>query len=331
MRLVFTVIIVLLGITSLEILLVAFTISNVVPLVAIALCPEYRAALSKTGPFTFPSKTIFLFGLSIFCISYFSMIGQYLIKLVISHELGIVWQGYYDVSLTIVGILLFSLGTMKFLTIPEATNSDKNSIYMKGGLADITRLLSAFTILLSLVLILYSRFIVVTIFSADFEIAADYLYILVIGEVFLFIQLMVSHINIAQSEKKSDYLRLTVIPLCIFPLFFYLTQYLIAYFSGAGVGNGFVGAYISYTVLMVLFTVITLYMSKDRGPVRSLLAGSERLAVSSVVPVAIISFFHPGPIPGIFMLMGTFIVSVFLSGYLNKDHVIEMLIPHKRD
>jgi len=330
MRLLFTAIIVLLGITSLELLLIAFTVANLIPLVTIALSHDARSELSRANSFKIPSKTIILFGVALFCISYFNLIGQYLIKLVISHNLGIIWQGYYDVSLTIAGILIFSLGTMKFLTIPEATNSDKNSIYRKGGLADINRVLFTFTILLSIILIIYSHFIVVTIFSVDFAVSADYLYILVIGEAFVFIQMMVAHINIAQSDQRSDYLRLTLIPLCILPLFFFLTEYLIVFFSGAGFGNGFIGAYVSYTILMILFTVITLFVSKDRAPIKTLLNGSERLVLSSILTIIVIYLIQPGPVPGILLLSGIFSVLVFLTGYLDKKIVIDLVIPHKK-
>lgn len=312
------------GINSFEVIILIFALSNAIPLVFILLSKRFREYLGLIKSITVPSKKMFAFGSSLFIVGSFSLIGQYLIKIVISHDLGIIWQGYYDVSLTLTSILMFATGTLSYISIPEATNQNKNAVHDKGGLGDVARGLFSLLMFLLILLYFYSEFIVVKLFSEDYVIASQYVFILAIGSLFLFIQMFLANLNLSFAEKTREYVSLTVISLILLPLFFILTKFLIKFFEGLGYGNGFIGAYISYTLLLILYTILTVFYSKDLSPLKILLYKIDRLIVSFVITFILLYFLNLPSLTGILISGIIFTILIFTSGYLKKSMFLEI-------
>jgi len=245
-------------------------------------------------------------------------------RIVISHNLGILWQGYFDVSLTLVSVLLFSLGTMSLISIPEATDKNANTLHEYGGLGDVTRVLFAFMVILLIVIIFYAEFITTVLFSKDFIEASRYVYILAIGYVFLFIQNFVANLNISSAKSQKDFLIPSCFALGSLPFFFFLTDYLIIAFQQWGFGNGFCGAYVAYLIIIVVITAGTIIFSTDHSPIRILMNKIERLVGSCLVTIIILFIFNPSPILGIPTLIIIFCSLIFMSGYLNKKIILDI-------
>ncbi len=311
-------------INSFEIIILIFALSNVVPLVLILPSKRLRSYFGLAISINIPSIKIFAFGVSLFIVGSFSVIGQYLIKIVISHDLGIVWQGYYDVSLTLATILMFAIGTMSFVSIPEATNQNKNAIHEKGGLGDVTRGLFSLLMFLSIILYYYSDYIVVLVFSKDYIIASEYVFILAIGFLFMFIQKFLANLNLSFSKNAKDYLPLTLISLLLLPLFFILTKFLIRFSEELGYGNGFIGAYISYTAILIIHTILTVAISKDLSPLKILFHKIDRLIASFMITFFLLYYLNLPALSGILISGVIFTILIFTSGYLKKSMFLEI-------
>lgn len=323
-RLIIIIIFIYFGVSSFEAIILIFALSNAIPLVFILLSKRFRDYFGLIKSINIPSKKMFAFGSSLFIVGSFSLIGQYLIKIVISHDLGIIWQGYYDVSLTLASILMFAAGTLSFISIPEATNQNKNAVHKKGGLGDVARGLFSLLMFLLILLYFYSEFIVVKLFSEDYVIASQYVFILAVGSLFLFIQMFLANLNLSFAEKTKEYVSLTVISLLLLPLFFILTKFLIKFFEGLGYGNGFIGAYVSYTVVLILYTILTVFYSKDISPLKILLYKIERLIASFIIVFLLLYYLNPPALPGMLISGILFTLLMFITGYLNKAMVLDM-------
>ena len=324
-RLVIVAALMVLNIYSFEIIILIFTLSSVLPFIFFIGSEKYRKFLPLIKTMEVPPKTIFLFGLSVFFIGQFSTILLFLNRIVISHEFGMIWQGYYDISLTLAGIILFALGTMSFIAIPEATDSTSSSINRKGGLGDVTRAFFCLAILFSVIICYYSDYIVTTLFSTDYLIAGQYLPILTIGFIFLFIQTFLASITLSTTKNSKDFLPLIVGGVILLPISYFLTVFLINVFRTLGYGNGFVGGYVSTTLILIVWTVFTILFSKDRSPLKVLFEKGERLIMAVVITSMIIFFLHPAPLTGIFLSVIVYTLLVLLSGYLNIRMFFEIL------
>ena len=314
-----------LGITSVSIYILIFALSNLIPIIFIAISGQYRKPWEFSKTINVPSRKMFAFGMAVFIASNFSQIGQYLIRFVVSHELGVEWQGYYDVSQTLSMIMVFAVGTMIFITVPEATNSDKESIYKEGNLADVIRALFAFLVYLALILIFYANFFVVTIFSENYSISADYVPILAIGYLFFFIQTFLTHVNLSLAKRGKQYISLTITPICLVPFFFILTNFLIEFYKNRGYGNGFIGAYVSYTTILIIVTIITICLSPDLRPLKYLFKKIDRLILSFLVPSLLVLYAQPTPIIGILFFTLTCPILIFLTDYIDKKIILNIL------
>jgi O-antigen/teichoic acid export membrane protein len=147
-----------LHVTEFTILLLIFAIPTSIVLF-FALIKEQKLIFSSLRPALLPSKNMFLFGVSIFSISAFRLLTEPINRIIISHELGVLWQGYYDVSFTLAAILFFSFGAMQFISVPEATGAkNKEDILEKSGeLGDVTRGLFSFLVLGIILLYFYAH------------------------------------------------------------------------------------------------------------------------------------------------------------------------------
>ncbi|WP_317135755.1 oligosaccharide flippase family protein [Methanochimaera problematica] len=329
-RLIVILLLFLSDICSFEIILFVFAISNAIPLLFIVFSRQHRKSFALIKSIKIPSKKIFAFGLSLFVVSSFSTIGQSIIKIVLSHNLGVTWQGYYDISLTLASLLLFSLGTMNYVSVPEATTSKKEDIYKNGGLGDVSRGLFSFMFYLIIVLYFYSEFIVKTLFSAEYVIASDYIFILAIGYLFLFIQNFLASLNLSFADKKMDYIIYTLIPLLILPLFFFLTEFLMALFKEYGYGNGFLGAYISCTSLYILFAIVTILFSKDLEPLKNLLIMIDKLIISSLATALVLYILNPPALIGLLLSAIIFSALTLKTGYIKKEFIYDLFGKSKK-
>lgn len=309
---------------SFKLIILIFALANAIPLVFILLSKQIRSYFGSIKKIVIPSKKMFAFSGALFIVGSFSTLGQYIIKIVISHELGIEWQAYYDVSLTLASILTFAIGTMSFVSIPEATNSDTKAIYKQGGLMDVTRGLFSLLVFLTIILFFYSDYIVAKIFSKDYAIGSEYVFILAIGYLFLFVQMFLANLNLSFTKKSNDYIKLTIITLFLTPFFFFLTEFLILFFRDYGFENGFIGAYFSYTILLIIYTLLTIYFSRDLTPLKILFHKIEGLLSAILITFAMLYFWDPPPLIGMIVSGILFAVAIFLSGYLNKEMIMEM-------
>jgi len=309
---------------SFEIIILIFALANAIPLVFILFSKQIRSYFGSIKKIVVPSKKMFAFSGALFIVGSFSTLGQYIIKIVISHELGIEWQAYYDVSLTIASILMFAIGTMSFVSIPEATNSDTKAIYEKGGLVDVTRGLFSLLVFLIIILFFYSDYIVANIFSKEYAIGSEYVFILAIGYLFLFVQMFLANLNLSFTKKSNDYIKLSIITLFLTPFFFFMTEFLINFFRSYGFGNGFIGAYFSYTILLIIYTILTIYFSRDLTPLKILFHKIEGLLAAILITFAMLYFWDLPALIGMIVSGILFAVAIFLSGYLNKAMIMEM-------
>jgi O-antigen/teichoic acid export membrane protein len=307
---------------SFEVILLVFAFSNAIPL-GILLFGRYRSRYLPITPINIPSGRIFTFGLALFIVGSFNTFGQSIIKIVVSHDLGIVWQGYYDISLTMVTLIIFALYAMAFVSVPEATSSNRDRIYGKGGLVEVTRALFALALLTFLVLALYSGYLVKLLFTEQFLDAGTYLPIMGIGYLFLFIQTYIVNLNLSFAQTVKEYALPSAVSLVMFPLFFFLTTVLIHFFAGHGYGNGFIGAYVSYTVILVVSTLLMVILVKDLEPLKRVFHRSERLFVSFIVVALVLYVLQPHPVIGIAGAVLLFLALVFGSGYLDRGIIQE--------
>ena len=319
------ILLILLNAVNFHVILFVFAISNALPLLYILISKDRRHCLRESITIQLPTKKILAFGTSIFIVSSFSLIGQYLIRIVVIHDLGVIWQGYYDVSLTLASIILLSLSTMSYLSIPEATSGDADSLEKCGGLGDVTRSMFASMALILIILFFYADFIVVTLFSDEYLPASQYVIILGIGFVFLFVQTFIANINLSRAKKGREFLLISIATLALIPAFFYLTKFLISYFGQIAGNEGFIGAYISYTVIIIAFTGITILCVQDTSPLIIITRKLGNLLLSVAITVLIIYFIGFEPMIGIPLTILFFSVLVFLTGYLNKNQFMHII------
>jgi len=92
-----------------------------------------------------------------------------------------------------------------------------------------------------------------------------------------------------------------------------------------GFGNGFLGPYISYCLLTMAFTFITIFYSKDLAHLNTFLYKSEKLIISFAITFGILFLLHP---PALIGILGSFIIFIILlagSGYLEKNLFLDII------
>jgi len=325
-RLIIIAALLVLNIYSFEIIILVFTLSSIVPFIFLIGSEKYRKCLLLIKTIEVPSRTIFVFGLSVFFIGQFPTIVQYFTRIAISHEFGMTWTGYYDMSLTLAGLILFALGTMSFIAIPEATDSTNNSLYRKGGLGDVTRAFFCFVILFSMIIFFYSDYIVTKLFSTDYISAGQYLPILTVGFIFLFIQSFLASITLSTTENIKEFLPLIAGGVVLLPVNYFLTDLLIVGFRDLGYGNGFIGGYVSITLIFVVWTLITILFSKDLSPLKVLFEKGETLIIAVIITSMLIFIISPAPFMGICISIVVYTSLILLSGYLNLQMFWEIVL-----
>jgi len=234
-----------------------------------------------------PNRNMLMFGFSFFIINAWVSLSQHINSVVISHDLGLEWQGYFDVSLSVVAVMLFFSGAFYLISVPETTrNSNNKEILTKsGGLGDIGRLLLSMCLLCVLIIYFYSHQLVIFLFSSEYSIAGDYLIILAIGYTILFIQQYCAFLSIpSDNEGISKLTTLTILSIAAFPFF---TSVMIHKFE-------FMGAYLATAGLITVYTLFSLILIKDHTPIKLLFVKFERLALSFGLTWLVLYFF---PLP----------------------------------
>lgn len=308
----------LMHITDFITMLLVFAASSPIALM-LTLIRYPKPIFSALRSVNLPSKKIFFFGTSVYILGLFGGLSQTLSKIVISHDLGIVWQGYFDVSLTLVAILSFAFAAMSFISIPEATGADNKEeiLFERGNLGDVVRGLFAFLVLGIILLYFYSYQFIELLFGREYIASAEYVVILAIGYIFLFIQQFLAYMNVSFQDPKEyrPLIIATLICLVLSPL---ATHVFILFM-------GFLGAYVSLTLFLIIYAAITILYSNDLSPLHALSQRIDRLAVSSLVTFTFIYFFASSHfLYGILASSFIFTILVFSSGYLDKSLLLDM-------
>ena len=304
-------------------IILLFAIPNLI-ITSLIFVKERKRLINRIRNINIPSKDMLFFGISIFVVSACIPLTQTMAKVVISHNLGVEMQGYFDVSLSILTIMAFSFGAMQFLSIPEATSnkSKEDILSKKGGLGDIARGLFAFLIYCFIVLYFYSVDLVTILFSHEYMKGAEYIYILAIGNIFIYIQQFLALLNISMGNNWREYKNIVPVTVILLISFPFITHIMITYF-------GFIAAYSSITLFFIVYTLATIYFSKDRSPLHIIFLKLDRLMAASCITFILIYHFRPSFIIGV-MVSGTIYMSlVFLMGYLHKSLISDALISEK--
>ncbi|RLI78382.1 hypothetical protein DRP05_07355 [Archaeoglobales archaeon] len=274
----------------------------------------YRKTIFKNFRLLALNREILYFGTSIYLLGLFGGLSQTISKVVVSHDLGITWQGYFDASLTVVAVLSFAFTSMSFISIPEATSSTNRDelLYETGKLGDVVRALFTLLILGIILLCIYPSQFVELLFGKDYAVSSRFLPVLAVGYVFLYIQQFLAYLNIS-FQKPAEY-RPLVIATIVCLLFLVFTVHAFTMMVGI------LGTYSVLAFFYFIYLLITLKLSKDLSPVYILVRKIDRLLIAIVI-IALISqlIVFSSFIYGVLFISAIFTLLVFITGYLNKD------------
>ncbi|MBN1194608.1 MAG: hypothetical protein JXA08_04590 [Methanomicrobiaceae archaeon] len=262
-----------------------------------------------------PGKEIFLFGFSAFIINSWMTLSQHVNRIVISHDLGIVWQGYFDVSLTVAAIITFFTSALYFVSIPESTGiQDRSALFTReGGLGDVGRILLAMTLFFLIVIYFYGQPLIYLLFSADYAPAGDYLFIISAGYALLFVQQYLAYSSISlSSDTPVTFLLISTVSIITFP---FISHGMILLF-------GFGGAYMASAVAIAVYTAFTIYSMHDRTPLRALIARIDRLVLACIGAIAVIAVFGLPLLSGTVLGGGVFSLLVVGLRYLDSENLL---------
>lgn len=309
--------VVVLNITDLYLILIFFSLPSLVSVFVIVL-KDRNIIKSSLGSIAKPSRDLLFFGFSLVVISAFVGLGDSLIRIVISHNLGMEWQAYFDVSLTLVSVLAFFPTALHFISVPEATHTNKKRevLLKSGALGDVSRALFSYLLFSVIILYFYSTQLVNILFSEAYNISAEYVIILAGGYVFLFIQQFLAYLNISFGEVKEykPLILITIIFLIAIPFVTHILIQLI----------GFLGAYVSIASFMIMYSIATILNSKDLSLLYVLFHRAERLIITLLVTFIFLFIANLNLIYGIISSLIIFSLLIFGSRYLNKKLIFDL-------
>ncbi len=310
-------------ITDFDILFILFAIPPLIVLL-FAIFRKAKTVIGSLHSIQIPSRKILVFGFSVYVIGIWITLCQNLNKIVISHDLGIEYQAFFDVSLTLAAVITFFSSALYMISVPESTGVKDKSLILtrRGGLGDIGRLLFAMTLFCVLILIFYAKELIILLFSADYAPAGDYVLLIAVGYVFIFIQQFVAYVNVSFYEKSTKpFVYITVISLLVFPFFSHL---LIGYF-------GFLGAYLAFIVILVIYCLATILVSQDIEPLRVLFHRVGYLILSFAVAFFLLYFGQMSLIPGVVVSSLLFGGLIFATRYLDPSIILDLIGKSKKD
>jgi O-antigen/teichoic acid export membrane protein len=307
----------ILSVSDFNTIFIIFTIPPLIVLLA-AIFRKAKTIIGSLRSIRIPSRKILIFGFSVYVIGIWVTLCQNLSKVVISHDLGIEFQAFFDVSLTLAAVITFFSSALYMISVPESTGATDKSLLLNrhGGLGDIGRLLFAMTLYCVLILIFYAKELIVLLFSADYAPAGDYVLLIAIGYVFIFIQQFIAYVNVSFYEKSTKpFVFITVISLLIFPFFSHL---LIGYF-------GFLGAYLAFIIILVIYCLATIFVSQDIEPLRVLFRRVEYLIISFGAAFFVLYLGKISLFPGIIVSTLLFGGLIFATRYLDPSIIGDLI------
>ncbi|WP_202320066.1 MATE family efflux transporter [Archaeoglobus neptunius] len=274
----------------------------------------HRGTIFGNFRLTPPDREILYFGASVYLLGLFGGLSQTISKVVVSHDLGVTWQGYFDASLTVISILSFAFASMSFISIPEATSSaDRDELlYETGKLGDVVRALFAFLVLGIMLLCMYPSQFVGLLFGKDYTVSSRFLPVLAVGYIFLYVQQFLAYLNVSY-QKPAEY-RSLVLATLICLLFLVPTVHTLTTMVGI------LGTYSVLTFFYFLYLLITLKLSKDLSPASVFVKKIHRLVIATAI-TAFIGYFtsFPNFLYDVLFVSIIFTLLIFLTGYLSKD------------
>lgn len=312
-----------LGIHNFDTLFILYAIPPFIVLLAVFFY-KAKTIVGSIHSIQIPSRKILIFGFSVYIIGIWITLCQNLSKIVISHDLGIEFQAFFDVSLTLAAVITFFSSALYLISVPESTGAEDKTLLLnrRGGLGEIGRLLFAMTLFCVLILIFYAKELIVLLFSADYAPAGDYILLIAIGYVVIFIQQFIAYVNVSFYEKSTKiFVLITVITLLIFPVFSHM---MIQYF-------GFLGAYLAFIIILVIYCLATMYVSQDIEPLRVLFHKSVFLFISFAAVFLVLYMGRFSLFPGIVVSSLLFGGILFLTGYLDVSIIRDFLATTKKD
>jgi O-antigen/teichoic acid export membrane protein len=278
-----------------------------------------KTIVSSVQTILVPTKGIMVFGFSFFILDVWLSLSQHINSIIISHDLGVVWQGYYDVSLSMVAVITFFSSAIYLISGPETTikNNRSDILSKRGGFGDIGKFLLSMCLLCVIILYFYSQQLTTLLFTNDYLIAGDYLIILAIGYTVLFIQQYIAFLNISV-EGETGLSRLSLVTIASIVIFPFFTHFMILYF-------GFMGVYLATTIFIICYTLVTIVLIKDRTPLLLLLSKIDRLILAVAGTFLIIKVLQLSLIPGIITAFLLFVILVLSLGYVDKNFLLGMI------
>jgi len=306
-----------LGITDFYQILLIFALPPIVALIPV-LIYKRKSISASLHSISIPDRKILMFGFSFFILNAWVSLGQNINSVVISHELGIVWQGYFDVSMSLVAVISFFSSAIYLLAAPETTANSNTSdtLHKRGGFADIGRLLFSMCLLCVLIIYFYSHQLIGILFSSNYSPAGDYLIIVAIGYTVLFIQQYCAYLSI--SSEKEGFSTLTLLTVVCIVSFPFLTYIMIRTFQ-------FIGAYLAMTSLILIYTIITVLIIKDKTPLKLLFSKVDRLALSFAGTFLILYFLRFPLFTGLIISSVSFLIMIVLFGYVDKSMLTDLI------
>ncbi|KAF1075587.1 lipopolysaccharide biosynthesis protein [Methanogenium sp. MK-MG] len=306
-----------LGISQFDEIFIIFALPPFLVLLAV-IFRKGKTIIGSIHSFQIPSRKMLTFGFSVYVIGIWVTLCQNLNKIVISHDLGIEFQAFFDVSLTLAAVITFFSSALYLISVPESTGTEDKSRLLNrpGGLGEIGRLLFAMTMFCVLILFFYAKDLIELLFSADYSPAGDYILLIAIGYVFIFIQQFIAYVNVSFHEKSTKpFVLITVISLLVFPLF---SHFMIMSF-------GFLGAYLAFIIVLVLYCIATIYVSQDIEPLRVLFHGVAYLIISFVAVFLVLFMGDFSVFPGIILSSFMYAGLIFATGYLDVSIVRDFI------
>jgi len=87
----------------------------------------------------------------------------------------------------------------------------------------------------------------------------------------------------------------------------------------------FLGAYLSTMIFILVYTVITILLVKDRTALKLLFEKGDRLFLSSGITFLLLYLIHPPFILGISIGTLSFFIAIIALDYLEKDRLMRMI------
>ncbi|WP_456469176.1 lipopolysaccharide biosynthesis protein [Archaeoglobus sp.] len=309
-----TVLAILISLKTLDFLtvLMIFSFSSLIALVVVLV--RYHRTISANLSILSPNRDILFFGTSIYILGLFGGLSQTISKIIVSHDLGIIWQGYFDASLTVISILSFAFASMSFISIPEATSSSNREelLYETGRLGDVVRALFAFLVLGVLLFCIYPYQFVGLLFGEDYAVSSRFLPVLAVGYIFLYVQQFLAYLNVS-FQNPSEYRSLVVATvICLAAITILL--------HGFTMLAGILGTYSVLSFFYFIYLLITLKFSKDSTPIRVFLRKIHMLVVSTTITALLLYFIKfPNFLLGVVFASIIFTTLVFATGYLDRS------------